>query len=131
MVQVVARPAYERVGEAVRKALDDAGLRQSDIADALGVDPATVSKWARGLQRIDLEYFPEIDRVCGQRRGYVLELAGFVDPPPSGDVRVAIAADPALDDEGKGALTVLYEVLRTRATNGTGQADAGRKPAVR
>ena len=125
MLQLVARPAYERVGVAFRQAYEGAGLRQSDIAAALAVDPATISKWSRGLQRIDLEYFPEIDRVCGRPLGYVLTRAGYVDPAPPADVPAAIAADPDLDKEGRGALTMLYEVLKTRAVRSVGHTAAG------
>jgi transcriptional regulator with XRE-family HTH domain len=121
----MARPAYERVGAAFRTAYEAAGLRQGDVAKALGVDQATVSKWARGVQRIDLEYFPEIDRVCRRPLGWVLTKAGFVDPGPMVDVASAVAADPALDEDGRNALAMLYEVLKTRAVQ-----DADRTSAV-
>jgi transcriptional regulator with XRE-family HTH domain len=121
----MARPAYERVGAAFRQAYEAAGLRQIDVAAALDVDPGTVSKWSRGLQRIDLEYFPSIDRMCGRPLGYVLTRAGYVDPAPPADVPAAIAADQDLDQEGRGALTMLYEVLKTRAVRGVGRTAAG------
>lgn len=121
----MARPAYERVGAAFRTTYEAAGLRQGDVAKILGVDQATVSKWARGVQRIDLEYFPEIDRVCQRPLGYVLTKAGYVDPRPPVDVRAAIVADPNLDEEGRSALAMLYEVLRTRAAQGADRTAAG------
>jgi transcriptional regulator with XRE-family HTH domain len=75
----MARPAYERVGNAFRLAYERAGLRQEDVAAALHVDQGTVSRWARGLQKLDLDYFPQIDELCGQPHGYLLRLAGYVD----------------------------------------------------
>jgi len=103
----MARPAYERVGTAFRTAYEAAGLRQEDIADALGVDQGTVSKWARGLQRIDLDYFPQIDQLCGHRKGYLLRLAGYVEDDPA-DVRSALASDPTLDEVSRRVLLAAY-----------------------
>lgn len=119
----MARPAHERVGKAFRLAMEKAGLRQGDIAEALNVDPATVSRWSRGMQRIDLEVFPLLDELCGQRRGYLLELAGYVEQVKSTDVRSAIAADTVLTDKSKGALGLLYDVLSDQ------DAAAARRPA--
>lgn len=110
----MARPAYERVGTAFRGAYEAAGLRQTDIAEALDVDPATVSKWSRGLQRIDLEYFPEIDRLCGKPKGYVLRLAGYVEDDPAGDVRAAIMADDGLMEQARLMLLDVYEAALKR-----------------
>lgn len=124
----MARPAYERVGIAFRQAYEAAGLRQTDVADALGVDPATVSKWSRGLQRIDLDYFPEIDRLCRQPLGHVLMRAGYVAPPTAGDVEQAIRSDPKLDDRGRGTLLHLYQVL-TSPGAALAATDDGKVPA--
>lgn len=106
----MARPAYERVGLAFTEAYKAAGLRQSDVAEALGVDPAAVSRWSRGLQRIDLEYFPLIDDLCGKKRGYLLKKAGYVDDG-SCDVLTAIDLDPRLDERGRRLMSTQYEVL--------------------
>ena len=103
----MARPAYARVGAAFRTAYTEAGLRQEDIATALGVDQGTISKWARGLQRIDLEYFPKIDKLCGQPTGYLLDLAGYVSREPL-TVEQAIARDPALSSEHRAFMLRYY-----------------------
>src|SRR5690606_7530535 len=95
----VARPAHERVGRALRDALADAGLRQGDLADALGIDQGTVSRWTRGLQRIDLDYFPAIDKALGRPTGYLLRKAGYV--ADSVDTLTSIDLDPRLDDEAR------------------------------
>lgn len=119
----MARPAYERVGAAFRKAYEEAGLRQEDIAAALDVDQGTVSKWARGLARIDLDYFPSIDELCHQPRGYLLWLAGYVEWIDPADVQAAIAVDPDLDEDGRTALTLLYRVLKSRAGQPAGKRE--------
>lgn len=122
----MARPAHERVGKAFRVAMETAGLRQGDVAEALNVDPATVSRWSRGMQRIDLEVFPLLDELCGRPHGYVLRLAGYVADSDA-DVRAAIEADRLLTDKSKSALSLLYDVLTAqdagvRIPAGTGQA---------
>lgn len=119
----MARPAYERVGAAFRGAYEAAGLRQTDIAEALGVDPATVSKWSRGLQRIDLEYFPEIDRLCGKPKGYVLRLAGYIEDDPAIGVRSAIMADHGLTEQAKLTLLDVYESFQKRAAAQAGSSE--------
>jgi transcriptional regulator with XRE-family HTH domain len=105
----VARPAYERVGAAFRRAYETAGLRQSDIANALKVDPGTVSKWSRGLQKIELDYFPIIDSLCRLPRGTILRWAGYVEDEV--DLRTAIMQAHELDDSGRRMLLSLYEEL--------------------
>lgn len=109
IVHRMARPAYERVGAAFRTAYEAAGLRQHEIAKALGVDQATVSKWSRGVQRIDLEYFPVLDELCGMPKGYVLRMAGFVEDTSGNSVKDAVAADPRLDATGRMVVMETYE----------------------
>jgi len=124
----MARPAYERVGNAFRRAYEFAGLRQTDVADALGVDPATISKWSRGLQRIDLDYFPEIDKLCGQPRGWLLKQAGYVEDAEL-SVEQAIRSDPRLDDQGRTTLLHLYLVLTSPAAQSASASGTAAAPA--
>jgi transcriptional regulator with XRE-family HTH domain len=111
----MARPAHARVGAAFRSAYKAAGLRQTDIAAALGTDQGTVSRWASGTQRIELEYFPMIDELCGHRHGYLLRLAGYVVDDP-GDVLTAIANADDLDETGKRLVSMLYSEVRRTIT---------------
>jgi transcriptional regulator with XRE-family HTH domain len=125
----VARPAYERVGTAFRTAYQGAGLRQEDIAAELGVDQGTVSKWARGLQRIDLDYFPRIDALCRQPTGHVLRLAGYVDFTP--DVVAALTADTRLPDIPKQMLIDAYRAAVNLSAASDAPAHKAPKPATK
>lgn len=112
----VARPAYERVGNAFTTAYKQAGLRQEDIADALDIDQATVSRWARGLQRIDLDYFPRLDELLGQPTGYLLRLSGYVaasaaDATPEQLIR----ADTRITEDDRRTLIGFYEFALSRS----------------
>lgn len=117
MLQVVARPAYERVGRAFRQAYEAADLQQKDIAVALGVDPATVSKWSRGLQRIELEYFPEIDKLCGVPLGTILRRAGYVAPLDDQALTVEqmIQGDPRLTARYRREALSFYDYCVSRS----------------
>jgi transcriptional regulator with XRE-family HTH domain len=81
----VARPYAEDFGRAIRLAYTGAGLTQAELAEGLreagwvNVDQSLVSKWVRGLAVPPLDALPVIDAACRQPKGYVLELAGFVD----------------------------------------------------
>lgn len=81
----VARPIAEEFGAAFRRAYTDAGLTQVELAERLqaqgwpNVDQRYISRWARGLVVPPLEILPAVDAACGQPKGYVLELVGFVD----------------------------------------------------
>lgn len=110
----MARPAYERVGTAFKTAYQRAGLKQEEIAAALGVDQATVSRWARGLQRIDLDYFPEIDRLCEQATGYMLTLAGYVERGHRCSVEQTVKADDVLNADERRVILGIYRLARKR-----------------
>lgn len=42
-----------------------AGLKQQDLADALGVTQAAVSEWERGRSRPEINKLPELAEVLG------------------------------------------------------------------
>jgi transcriptional regulator with XRE-family HTH domain len=110
----MARPAHARVGAAFRSAYKAAGLRQEDIAAAVGVDQGTISRWASGVQPIPLDYFPKLDDLCSRPHGYLLRLAGYVVDDP-GDVLTAIANADDLDETGKRLVSMLYSEVRRPA----------------
>lgn len=82
----MARPIAEDFGQAFRRAYTEAGLTQSDVAEALRergwvkVNQTYVSRWARGLVFPPIEILPVIDEVVGRPRGYLLSLLDMVDP---------------------------------------------------
>jgi transcriptional regulator with XRE-family HTH domain len=110
----MARPAYERVGTAFKSAYQRAGLKQDEIAAELGVDQATVSRWARGLQRIDLDYFPRIDKLCSQPTGYVLGLAGYVANAHECTMESAVKASPHLNKDERRVILGIDQLARKR-----------------
>lgn len=126
----MARPAYERVGNAFKTAYKKAGLKQEDVAAALNVDQGTVSRWGRGLQKIDLDYFPKIDDLCHQSRGYLLRLAGYVDDDL--DLPAIIATTSELQPRQRQTLLDVYVSLRKRSAPSATVADTSAiKPAKR
>jgi transcriptional regulator with XRE-family HTH domain len=67
-----------RLGRALRKAREDAGVTQSDLARRLETTPNQVSRWEAGGRRLDLEVVEEAEMAMGLTSGTVLRLAGFV-----------------------------------------------------
>lgn len=104
------RPEDSRLSDAFRVAYETAGISQTQIADALpGIDQPTVSKWARGERPPPLWVLPLIDDMCGERRGHILRMAGYVDDGI--DVVAAINRDPALDEDSKAAMLLSYRTF--------------------
>lgn len=50
-------------GEALKRARERKGLRQSELAEMLYVDPSLVSKWEKGQRKVSLEAFAKIKEV--------------------------------------------------------------------
>lgn len=72
-------PSPATLGEAIRRARKDTrGWTQVDLAAALKVDQATVSKWERGENSPDHVTIMRIEAVLDLPRGQVLTWAGFV-----------------------------------------------------
>lgn len=108
----MARRISERpspLTEAFRVACEVAGLTQEQLAERLGVHQTTVSKWLVGKAQPPLEHLPIVDALCGERRGHILRLAGFVDDGV--DVVAAINQDPALDEDSKAAMLLSYRTF--------------------
>lgn len=113
----MATPVGGRLASALRDTVKAAGITQSELAEAMGVDQTTVSTWVRGMRRIPLDALPELEETMGVTVGTLLRKAGYVSY--GGDVVSAVAADPALNDSGRQAVIAVYEalVLSAKATN--------------
>lgn len=103
-----------KLGAAIRQARDQ--MTQETLADAIGVDQPSVSRWERDEQRPSLEHLVAVEDATGRRRGFILIAAGLVDATPS--VEAAIALDPALDDEQRGFVLHAYRAAVAQSTKG-------------
>jgi transcriptional regulator with XRE-family HTH domain len=90
--------------------LEATGMSRKTIAEYVGVEPSTISRWVTGERSVPIEHLPKVDALCGQPLGHVLYLAGYIEPV---DVPAAIAADPALTPRYKRELTGYYAFVRT------------------
>lgn len=81
-------------------------MTQAELADAVGVDQPTVSKWVKGSRRPSLEELSRIERACRVPLGFVLRAAGFVADTLT--VPDAIEADPMLPEPDKQLLLLIY-----------------------
>lgn len=105
----MAEPIGGRLSTAMRATYQAAGVSQVDIADALGTDQPTVSRWARGARRPPLDALPVIEQLCRVPKGTILRRAGYVEDVDDLDVRAAIMADPRLPDIAKQMLADAYD----------------------
>lgn len=72
------------LGAAIERAYRDSKVgTQEVLADILGVDQTTVSKWCRGTIPASVAWVSEVERVCGLPRGQVFVWAGLVEPAVS------------------------------------------------
>ena len=93
-----------RLGPAIRQARGD--MTQTALADAVGVDQPTVSRWENDEQRPSLEQLAAVDAATGRHRGFVLLAAGLIDGVQS--VEAALALDRGLDEEQRRFVLSVY-----------------------
>jgi transcriptional regulator with XRE-family HTH domain len=68
---------YERLIHELRRAREEAGLTQLDVAERLGTYASYVSKCESGERRIDVVELAEFCRLYGLKLGDFLKLAGI------------------------------------------------------
>lgn len=96
------------VGRAIRRARSASKLSaQQALADVLGVEQTTVSKWERGEVLAELPQIMAVERALGLERGTILVLAGLVTLAP-GQTERSLLSDPNLTDESRAALLTFY-----------------------
>jgi transcriptional regulator with XRE-family HTH domain len=93
----------------LRDALADNDLRQSDLADRIGVTQPTISTWVRGRTRPPEDQV-EILMAAGMKRSDATFALAQPEEPAS-SVTTAIDADDNLDDEFKDHLRMEYMIL--------------------
>ena len=65
MQKTIYTPAYRALITQLHQARIQAGLRQQDVAERLGVNRTWVSKVEQGQVRLDLVQFVLLSRACG------------------------------------------------------------------
>jgi transcriptional regulator with XRE-family HTH domain len=97
--------------EAIRSAYQGR-TRQEDLADAIGVDQGTVSRWSNGKSVPNVLQQAEIERLSGRPVGWISVQAGLIDEVTT--VPEAIALAPELDDTGRAAVLAAYHGVVSR-----------------
>ncbi|MBO0834444.1 MAG: helix-turn-helix transcriptional regulator [Actinobacteria bacterium] len=125
----VVRETARRVGEAIRRAREERGWRQEDLADAAGFElkQTKLSKWERGMLRPSIAELVWLEQCLDLKPGMLFAAADLV--PPSLDTMNAISHDPELDDEGRRTLQHAYWaiVLASRSQREGGRDAGGRR----
>lgn len=114
----MARQPDRLLAAAFAKARDElkaSGVSEDELAVRLGVKQPTVNRWANAERSFELKILPVVDELCGQSRGYVLRLAGYVSDEV--DIRAAIMTDPSLDEAGRDVVLHAYDYARSEAKN--------------
>lgn len=94
------------IAEAIRTS-PSAGTQQA-VADELGVDQTTVSRWKRGRTPVTVATVLDIEAMCELPRGTIFVMAGLAPTA----VEDAIAADPTLDPGKRTALLATYRAFQ-------------------
>jgi transcriptional regulator with XRE-family HTH domain/tetratricopeptide (TPR) repeat protein len=69
----------EDLGTVIRRTYREAGVRQEDLAAAVGVSQSTISDWVNGRSEPSVSQIVALDRACGQPNGYIMRQAGLLD----------------------------------------------------
>jgi transcriptional regulator with XRE-family HTH domain len=93
------------LGEAIRQTRGR--ISQTKVAEAVGTDQPTVSRWESGEQWPSFEQVNRIEEFLGKPRGFLFIAAGYVDLPTS--TLEQIRSDPALDPGFAEVLAVSYQ----------------------
>jgi transcriptional regulator with XRE-family HTH domain len=86
-------------GRSLRRALDDAGLNQADLASKLGVSPALVNQWIKGTKACPQLRAEEIGRLLGVATSFLIGGTGKLRRAPEFEPRWEFRAAP--DDGGR------------------------------
>lgn len=114
------RTRREAFATALRLAREGAGLRQGDLAEAIGeTDQQKVSKWERAEVAPSPEVADRIEQALNLGPGALTLKLGYLPPRAAGelvehDATSALLADPYLDDDGRAVMLNTYRVLTGR-----------------
>jgi len=63
----------EELGRRIKQARDERGWKQKDLAQAVHVEPMTVSRWERGVNTPDLDTLALIAKATGKPQSFFVE----------------------------------------------------------
>ena len=75
-----------KIGKLIAKLRKKKNLTQKNIADALGIQSKTVSKWECGLGCPDLSLWPELSAILGVDMNQLMEGEITPNKPDSGNI---------------------------------------------
>lgn len=75
-----------KIGKLISKLRKEKSLTQKNIADALGIQSKTVSKWECGLGCPDLSLWPELSAILGVDMKQMMEGEITLNKPDSGNI---------------------------------------------
>ena len=106
-----------RFGRLLSEALKRQGMRQDDLARALGTTQSSVSGWINGKYEPAAATVFAVERELGLDPGHLSRPLGYLPVEPVGaplSVEGAIAESSLLEDDEKAALVGLYHALVKR-----------------
>jgi transcriptional regulator with XRE-family HTH domain len=105
-------------GRMLGDALKGRGMKQEDLARALGTTQSSVSGWINGKYEPAAGTVFAIERSLGMDPGVLSRPLGYLPVEPAAravSVEAAIAQSTTLDDEAKTAMTAIYRALVKRS----------------
>jgi transcriptional regulator with XRE-family HTH domain len=95
----------EELGRRIKQAREERGWKQKDLAQAVHVEPMTVSRWERGVNTPDLETLSLIAKATGKAQSFFVEERKVTQTV---DQRLAVMAQNQQD-----AVALLRELVAT------------------
>lgn len=87
--------AYEKIGERLQKAREEAGMSQEELAKILGTTQSSLSNYELGKRRLYFSDLQRIGDILGKTITYFLE---DNDEPPAHNTLEAMLREPFLRD---------------------------------
>lgn len=97
---------------ALRRAREDSGLSQREVARALGLTPSAVWQWEDGRAAPQPATLAKLELLLGLQPNSLAAILGYAPATDAtASVIDAVQADPRLDDEARELLTTMYRSL--------------------
>lgn len=120
LIRIQARSDF---GKRLKQAIAKAGLKQYQLAEMVGVEPANVSRWATGKHFPDSSHFLKLCEILKVDENYFLNpmnMAGLAKLAPTTESKIESTIDKAISK----ALEVDIEILHALKLANEGQIEA-------